>query len=118
MSELANLSGLRHQRLSGTFSSPIHPALWLTVVLLTFLTLINLILFNPKKSGYVAVSVASLAYALILTLAINSSTRTWGRFQFRWILFSCCCRNTKIRDRQPAEPPPLPVLLSWQARPQ
>jgi hypothetical protein len=69
MSELANLSGLRHQRLSGTFSSPIHPALWLTVVLLTFLTLINLILFNPKKSGYVAVSVASLAYALILTLA-------------------------------------------------
>ena len=69
MSELATLGGLRHQRLTGTFHSPIHPALWLTVVLLTFLTLINLILFNPKKSGYVAVSVASLAYALILTLA-------------------------------------------------
>lgn len=69
MNELAALGSLRHQRLSGTFHSPIHPALWLTVVLLTFLTLINLILFNPKKSGYIAVSVASLAYALILTLA-------------------------------------------------
>jgi len=69
MNELEKLSSLRHQRLSGTFQSPIHPALWLTVVLLTFLSLINLILFNPKKSGYLAVSVASLAYALILTLA-------------------------------------------------
>jgi hypothetical protein len=69
MSELGKLSSLRHQRLSGTFQSPIHPALWLTVVLLTFLSLINLIMFNPKKSGYIAVSVASLAYALILTLA-------------------------------------------------
>ncbi len=69
INELGNLSGLRHQRLSGTFYSPIHPALWLTVVLLTFLTLINLIMFNPKKSGYVSVSIASLAYALILTLA-------------------------------------------------
>ncbi len=69
MSELATLSSFRHQRLSGTFHSPIHPALWLTVVLLTFLTLINLVLFNSKKSGYIAVSIASLAYALILTLA-------------------------------------------------
>ena len=69
INELGNLSSLRHQRLSGTFYSPIHPALWLTVVLLTFLTLINLIMFNPKKSGYVSVSIASLAYALILTLA-------------------------------------------------
>ena len=69
ISELAMLSSFRHQRLSGTFHSPIHPALWLTVVLLTFLTLINLILFNSKKSGYIAASVASLAYALILTLA-------------------------------------------------
>jgi len=69
MNELGNLSSLRHQRLSGTFYSPIHPALWLTVVLLTFLSLINLIMFNPKKSGYVSVSIASLAYALILTLA-------------------------------------------------
>ena len=41
----------------------------LTVVLLTFLTLINLVMFNSKKSGYVSVSIASLAYALILTLA-------------------------------------------------
>jgi hypothetical protein len=69
MSELASLSSLRHQRLSGTFHSPIHPALWLTVVLLTFLTLVNLIMFNSKKSGYIAVSIASMAYALILTLA-------------------------------------------------
>lgn len=69
INELGNLSSLRHQRLSGTFYSPIHPALWLTVVLLTFLTLINLIMFNSKKSGYVSVSIASLAYALILTLA-------------------------------------------------
>jgi len=69
MSELATLGSLRHQRLSGTFHSPIHPALWLTVVLLTFLTLINLILFNPRKSGYIAVTIASLAYALVLTLA-------------------------------------------------
>jgi hypothetical protein len=69
MSELASLSTFRHQRLSGTFHSPIHPALWVTVVLLTFLTLINLIMFNSKKSGYIAVSIASIAYALILTLA-------------------------------------------------
>ena len=69
MSELAQLSSYRHQRLSGTFHSPIHPALWLTVVLLSFLTLINVVLFNSKKSGYVAVSIASMAYALILTLA-------------------------------------------------
>lgn len=69
MSELASLSTYRHQRLAGTFHSPIHPALWLTVVLLTMLTLINLIMFNSKKSGYIAVSIASLAYALILTLA-------------------------------------------------
>jgi len=69
INELGNLSNLRHQRLAGTFHSPIHPALWLTVVLLTFLTLINLIMFNSKKSGYVSVSIASLAYALILTLA-------------------------------------------------
>ena len=69
MSELAMLSSFRHQRLSGTFHSPIHPALWLTVVLLTFLTLLNLVMFNSKKSGYIAVSIASLAYALILTLA-------------------------------------------------
>ena len=69
MSELAALGGFRHQRLSGTFHSPIHPALWLTVVLLTFLTLINLVMFHSKKSGYIAVSIASLAYALILTLA-------------------------------------------------
>ena len=69
MSELATLGGFRHQRLSGTFHSPIHPALWLTVVLLTFLTLINLVMFNSKRSGYIAVSIASMAYALILTLA-------------------------------------------------
>lgn len=69
MSELAMLSSFRHQRLSGTFHSPIHPALWLTVVLLTFLTLLNLVMFNSKKSGYISVSIASLAYALILTLA-------------------------------------------------
>lgn len=69
MSELANLSGYRHQRLSGTFHSPIHPALWLTVVLLTMLTLVNLIMFHSKRSGYISVSIASLAYALILTLA-------------------------------------------------
>ena len=69
MSELANLSSFRHQRLSGTFYSPIHPALWLTVVLLTLLTLVNVVMFNSKKSGYIAVSIASIAYALILTLA-------------------------------------------------
>ena len=69
INELGNLSSLRHQRLAGTFRSPIHPALWLTVVLLTILTLINLVMFNSKKSGYVSVSIASLAYALILTLA-------------------------------------------------
>jgi cytochrome bd-type quinol oxidase subunit 2 len=69
INELGNLSSLRHQRLSGTFQSPIHPALWLTVVLLTFLTLLNLIMFNSKKSGYTSVSIASVAYALILTLA-------------------------------------------------
>lgn len=69
MSELATLSALRHQRLSGTFHSPIHPALWFTVILLTFLTLINLILFNSKKSGYISVLIASMAYGLILTLA-------------------------------------------------
>jgi len=69
INELGNLSSLRHQRLSGTFYSPIHPALWLTVVPLTFLTLLNLIMFYPKKSGYISVSIASLAYALILTLA-------------------------------------------------
>ena len=69
MSELANLSTYRHQRLSGTFNSPIHPALWLTVVLLTMLTVINVIMFNSKKSGYIAASIGSLAYALILTLA-------------------------------------------------
>ncbi len=69
MSELAALSSYRHQRLSGTFHSPIHPALWLTVVLLTFLTLINVVMFNSKKSGYIAVSIGSVAYALILTLA-------------------------------------------------
>jgi hypothetical protein len=69
MSELANLSSYRHQRLAGTFSSPIHPALWLTVVLLTMLTVINVIMFNSKKSGYISASIGSLAYALILTLA-------------------------------------------------
>jgi len=69
VNELNSVSSLRHQRLSGTFQSPIHPALWLTVVLLTFLTLLNLIMFNSKKSGYLSVSIASLAYALILTLA-------------------------------------------------
>ena len=69
MSELANLSSLRHQRLAGTFSSPIHPALWLTVVMLSMLTIINLIMFNSKKSGYFAASIGSLAYAMILTLA-------------------------------------------------
>jgi hypothetical protein len=69
MSELANLSSFRHQRLSGTFHSPIHPALWLTVVMLTMLTIINVIMFNSKKSGYISASIGSLAYALILTLA-------------------------------------------------
>ena len=69
MSELANVGTYRHQRLAGTFHSPIHPALWLTVVLLTMLTLINLIMFNSKRSGYISVSIASVAYALILTLA-------------------------------------------------
>ena len=69
VSELAALSSFRHQRLSGTFHSPIHPALWLTVVLLTMLTIINLIMFNSKKSGYIAASIGSIAYALILTLA-------------------------------------------------
>jgi hypothetical protein len=69
MSELANLSSFRHQRLSGTFHSPIHPALWLTVVMLTVLTIINVIMFNSKKSGYISASIGSLAYALILTLA-------------------------------------------------
>lgn len=69
MSELANLSSLRHQRLAGTFSSPIHPALWLTVVMLSMLTIINLVMFNSKKSGYIAASIGSLAYAMILTLA-------------------------------------------------
>jgi cytochrome bd-type quinol oxidase subunit 2 len=69
INEIGDLSTARRQRLAGTFSSPIHPALWLTVVLLTVLTLINLIMFNPKKSGYLAASIASIAYALILTLA-------------------------------------------------
>ena len=69
MSELANLRGFRHQRLSGTFHSPIHPALWLTVVMLTMLTILNVIMFNSKKSGYISASIGSLAYALILTLA-------------------------------------------------
>jgi uncharacterized membrane protein len=69
MSELANLSTFRHQRLAGTFNSPIHPALWLTVVMLTMLTIINVIMFNSKKSGYISASIGSLAYALILTLA-------------------------------------------------
>ncbi len=69
MSELANLSTFRHQRLAGTFHSPIHPALWLTVVMLTMLTIINVIMFNSKKSGYISASIGSLAYALILTLA-------------------------------------------------
>lgn len=69
MSELANLSTYRHQRLAGTFSSPIHPALWLTVVMLTMLTIINVIMFNSKKSGYISASIGSMAYALILTLA-------------------------------------------------
>src|SRR6185369_7483378 len=69
MSELANLRSFRHQRLSGTFHSPIHPALWLTVVMLTMLAIINLIMFNSKKSGYISASIGSLAYALILTLA-------------------------------------------------
>jgi hypothetical protein len=68
-SELANLRAFRHQRLSGTFHSPIHPALWMTVVLLTLLTIINLIMFNSKKSGYISATIASIAYALILTLA-------------------------------------------------
>ena len=69
MGELANLSAFRHQRLSGTFKSSIHPGLWVTVYLLTLLTLINLILFNSKRSGYISVSLASVAYALIMTLA-------------------------------------------------
>lgn len=69
MGELANLSTYRHQRIAGTFSSPIHPALWLTVVLLTMLTIVNVIMFNSKKSGYISASIGSLAYALILTLA-------------------------------------------------
>lgn len=69
MSELANLSSFRHQRLAGTFHSPIHPALWLTVVMLTVLSIINVIMFNSKKSGYISASIGSLAYALILTLA-------------------------------------------------
>jgi hypothetical protein len=69
MSELATLSSFRHQRLAGTFHSPIHPALWLTVVMLTVLTIINVIMFNSKKSGYISASIGSLAYALILTLA-------------------------------------------------
>ena len=69
MSELANLSAFRHQRLSGTFHSSIHPGLWVTVYLLTLLTLINLIMFNSKRSGYISVSLASMAYALIMTLA-------------------------------------------------
>ena len=69
MGELANLSTYRHQRLAGTFQSPIHPALWLTVVMLTMLTIINVIMFNSKKSGYISASIGSLAYALILTLA-------------------------------------------------
>ena len=69
MGELANLSAFRHQRLSGTFKSSIHPGLWVTVYLLTILTLINLIMFNSKRSGYISVSLASVAYALIMTLA-------------------------------------------------
>ncbi len=69
LSELANLSSFRHQRLSGTFKSSIHPGLWLTVYLLTLLTLINIIMFNSKRSGYISVSLASVAYALIMTLA-------------------------------------------------
>ena len=69
MAELAAISTYRHQRLAGTFHSPIHPALWLTVVLLTMLTIINVIMFNSKKSGYISASIGSIAYALILTLA-------------------------------------------------
>ena len=41
----------------------------MTVYLLTILTLINLIMFNSKRSGYISVSLASVAYALIMTLA-------------------------------------------------
>jgi hypothetical protein len=69
MSELANLSTFRHQRLAGTFHSPIHPALWMTVVMLTMLSIVNVIMFNSKRSGYISASIGSLAYALILTLA-------------------------------------------------
>ena len=50
MSELANRSSFRRQRLPGIFHSPIHPALWGAVVLLTLLTILNLIMFNCARA--------------------------------------------------------------------
>ena len=37
--------------------------------MLTMLTIINVIMFNSKTSGYISATIGSLAYALILTLA-------------------------------------------------